>query len=88
MVKFTDIFSDYKHDSELINGKVNNLTPIEKQLIEDYNLPVPSSEDQALWQDIFQQYSQLAETHNLNKLEYEIDASKLETNHNHEKSDL
>ncbi|KIE05573.1 hypothetical protein NF27_DP01170 [Candidatus Jidaibacter acanthamoeba] len=59
--QFINLFPQYKKDSSLIKDKIFELSYEEAKLFYSYRIPVPEIKDKQIWEQVYEEYINLAE---------------------------
>ncbi|AIF81161.1 hypothetical protein I862_02990 [endosymbiont of Acanthamoeba sp. UWC8] len=59
--QFINLFPQYKKDSSLIKDKIFELSYEEAKLFYSYQIPVPEIKDKQIWEQVYEEYINLAE---------------------------
>ncbi|MBA8666994.1 hypothetical protein H1Q59_03705 [Holosporaceae bacterium 'Namur'] len=59
--QFINLFPQYKKDSSLIKDKIFELSYEEVKLFYSYRIPVPEIKDKQIWEQVYEEYINLAE---------------------------
>lgn len=61
LVQFSNLFPYYDKDSSLIKNKIFELSLSETNFFYDYQIPLPKLEDKEVWEQVYEEYIELAD---------------------------